>query len=100
MQLPSPAATEQQIVAQREHGYRYIHLKIFLETQRDAEILKKEFIARCNSVRKKTRAIGDAMAAGWHAVESERNESLRNLIKRGQLLHAFEGTTMLQGGAA
>mgnify|MGYP000120148433 CR=1 FL=1 len=78
---------------EQDKELNFIWVQSFLEERRHADQLWKMT----------TGAKGSALAAivaGWGALKCESERSLRHAIARGQLLFCFDGTTVLQGGAA
>ena len=100
MHISTAAATAKRLTDKWSDENKFLYLTLFLETQRDAAILKREWLARCLSNNKRVAAFGDALASASFELEEKRNSFLRSLIREGHLLFAFPGTTVLQGGAA
>jgi hypothetical protein len=98
------AAAEQQAAKQKadaeEREAQFIFVTCFLNARRNAEILQKEAIAKFDAKSPKHRALADAMWAGSNELRNEARTCLKSLMYRGQLLFAFDGTTVPQGGAA
>lgn len=104
MPQDTPTAAEQQQAAQlldaQARRTSYIFVSNFLEHQRNAEILRRESRTRMQAKTAATLAFGWALWDGSYALEKEAARFLREVMERGQLLFAFDGTTVLQGGAA
>lgn len=79
---------------------KIIFVKRFLAVRNSAEILEKEALDRRHAKTQKTQALREALWDGSHELRDEARRCLREAINRGQLLFAFDGTTVLEGGAA
>jgi hypothetical protein len=73
-----------------------IHVKLFLEAMRSADLLLALRNKRKNPNSKEADALWDGH---WHCLQRA-NEMLKHAINQGQLLFAFQGTTVLNGGTA
>lgn len=104
MHIATTAAPEQQTAKQKsdaeDREAQFIYVTCFLKARHNADILQKEAVNRFSAKSLKSQALGDAMWAGSHELRNEARTCLRELMNRGQLLFAFPGTTVLQGGAA
>jgi hypothetical protein len=78
-----------------EQRRKYIYVRLALEFQRDAAVLFKLYKRRADGGRDRR-----SLWNGHYLLDSEASRCVRAAIERGQLLFCFEGTTVLQGGAA
>ena len=78
---------------------RFIFLICFLDAARNADILNKHWL-KLLSRSTKASPFKDAVFEGYIALSQEADRCARKLTERGQLLFAFQGTTVLQGCAA
>lgn len=75
---------------------RFIFLICFLDAARNADILDnhwKKLLSRST----KPSPFKDAVFEGYIALTHEAERCARKLTERGQLLFAFQGTTVLRG---
>lgn len=104
--MQSPTAHEAQALTAAEADAAsqkrtdFIYLILFLEAEQHAHTLnqQKRAIFKRNGYRETpyTKALS---AARW-ALDDIARDKARNLTRDGHLLFAFQGTTVLQGGAA
>lgn len=103
MHIATTAAQEQQTAEQKsdaeDRKAQFIYVTCFLKARHNADILQKEAVSRLSAKSRKSWELGDAMWAGSHELRNEARTCLRELMNRGQLLFAFPGTTVAQGGA-
>ncbi len=90
-----------------EQSYELTHLSRFLDNQRHAGALHKEWSSRMKKIwfkPRKTTALENALLAGYVELHVQACDEAKRAKDAGQLLFAFEGTTVLhalrQGGAA
>ena len=76
-----------------------IHLVVFLEAAINSELLRAAYIKSIKGSRDKT-PYAKALFDGYWTLRNKAREQAFDLTRRGQLLFAFPGTTVLQGGAA
>lgn len=91
--------------AAEDRRTRYIFVTCMLEAQRSAQVLldKRDQLMKPTArrpVRGNDTKLTDALWDGYTALESEARECAKKALEYGQILHCFEGTTVLQGGAA
>lgn len=78
---------------------RLIYVRLLLEFQPHYELISKKWLAMRGKT-KQAHAYEDALAASKWALRDQITEFAKCARERGQLLFCFEGTTVLQGGAA
>jgi len=98
MAKKSDAATLQTL-SYRDTPVGYINLVVFLESALCAEQLRAEYEKKATKGRHRT-PVGIALFQGFWELNAKAKEYAQRLTERGQLLFAFPGTTVLQGGAA
>jgi hypothetical protein len=77
-----------------------IHLVVFLECAIASEVLHAAYLKLLKIGKGKQTAYATALYEGYWALRQKAGEQANFLKNRGQLLFAFPGTTVLQGGAA
>lgn len=78
-----------------ERRAKYIHVEIAIDAARSADALRRLYLRR-----KHASAEKEALWDGYAALDRKVRECIWAAIERNQLLFCFEGTTVLQGGAA
>lgn len=69
---------------------------MFLESAISSEVLKVQWHKTCL----KENALSEVLFNGWWSLKTQADDLAAMARERGQLLFAFAGTTVLEGGAA
>ena len=77
-----------------------IHLVVFLESAIASEVLHAAYLKLLMNRKGESTAYGNALYEGYWALCSQAREQATFLKNRGQLLFAFPGSAVFQGGAA
>lgn len=78
---------------------KFTNLFLLLELIRHHELICKKWLGMRGKT-KQSLAFEDALQAAKWAMHDQITEYIHTARERGQLLFCFEGTTVLQGGAA